>query len=72
MREKVILLIEEALELEQGTITEDTVAADVPEWDSLGQILIIGSLEEKFGLSIPLEKALQINSVKDIFDAVEI
>lgn len=72
MREKVILLIEEILELEPGTITEDTVAADIAEWDSLGQIMVIGALEEKLGLSISLEQALQIKSVKDIFTLADI
>ncbi len=72
MREKVILLIEEILELEPGTIKEDTVAADIAEWDSLGQIMVIGALEEKLGLSISLEQALQIKSVKDIFTLADI
>ncbi len=72
MREKVILLIEEILELEPGTITEDTVAEDIAEWDSLGQIMVIGALEEKLGLNISLEQALQIKSVKDIFTLADI
>ena len=72
MREKVILLIEEILELEPGTITEDTVAEDIAEWDSLGQIMVIGALEEKLGLNISLEQALQIKSVKDIFILADI
>ena len=56
MKEKIIALIEAALEVPSGTITEDTMIAEVEEWDSLAHVMIIGELEEKLGLSIPLEK----------------
>ena len=51
MKEKIIALIEAALEVPSGTITEDTMIAEVEEWDSLAHVMIIGELEEKLGLS---------------------
>lgn len=68
MREKIIALIEEVLMVPAGTITEDTVMEDVEEWDSLAHVMIIGELEEKLGISISLDEAIEITSVKDIFD----
>ena len=46
MKEKVIALIQEALNVPEGTITEDTMIADVEEWDSLAHVMLIGELEE--------------------------
>lgn len=66
MKEKIIALIEEVLEVPKGTITEDTQAADVEEWDSLHHVAIIGALEEELGITIPLEEAIEISSVKEI------
>ncbi|MCM1063273.1 MAG: acyl carrier protein [Eubacterium sp.] len=66
MTEKILTLIEELLKVPNGTITTDTMAEDVEEWDSLAHVMLIGELEERFGISIPLEEAIEIKGVKDI------
>ena len=48
MKEKIISLIEEALEVPAGTITEDTMIADVEKWDSLAHVMIIGEKSWEF------------------------
>lgn len=68
MKEKIIALIEAALEVPAGTITEDTMIADVEEWDSLAHVMIIGELEEKLGLSIPLEEAVELTGVRQLLE----
>ena len=70
MKEKIIALIEEALMLPEGTITEDTKIDDVEAWDSLAHVMIIGVLEEKLGISIPLDEAIEITCMKDILNKV--
>ena len=67
MREQVLGLIEGILNVPLGTITEDTVIADVEEWDSLAHVMIIGELEG-IGVSIPLEEAVEITSVAELFE----
>ncbi len=66
MKEKIIALIEAALEVPAGTITEDTMIADVEQWDSLAHVMIIGELEEKLGIVIPLEEAVELTGVQDL------
>ncbi len=66
MKEKIIALIEAALEVPAGTITEDTMIADVEQWDSLAHVMIIGELEEKLGIVIPLEEAVELTGVRDL------
>ena len=68
MKEKIIALIEAALEVPSGTITEDTMIAEVEEWDSLAHVMIIGELEEKLGLSIPLEEAVDPTGVRELLE----
>lgn len=65
MKEKIIELIEEVLQVPSGTVTEDTVMEDLEEWDSLAHVMIIGQLEG-LGVSIDLEEAVEITSVKEI------
>jgi len=68
MREKIIALIEETLKLESGTVTEASLIEEVEGWDSLAHVLIIGELEEKLGISIPLDEAIEITSVRELFE----
>ena len=58
LQKKVTGLIEELLKLPSGTITLDTMIEEIEEWDSLAHVMIIGELEEKLGITIPLEDAI--------------
>lgn len=68
MKEKIIALIEEVLNVEPGTITEDTGMSDVEEWDSLAHVMLIGELEERLGISIPLEEAVELSGVRELLE----
>lgn len=68
MKEKIIALIEAALEVPAGTITENTMIADVEQWDSLAHVMIIGELEEKLGISVPLEEAAELKGMQELLE----
>ena len=68
MKDKIIALIEELLKVPAGTITEETQIKDVEEWDSLAHVMIIGELEEKLGVSIPLDEAVEIVDMKELLE----
>ena len=68
MKEKIIELIEELLNVEEGTITEETMISDVEQWDSLAHVMIIGELESRFGIEIPLDEAVEIISVGELLE----
>lgn len=66
MKEKIIALITEILQVPVGTVTETTLIEDLEEWDSLAQVLIVGELESRLGIVIPLDEAVEITGVADI------
>lgn len=68
MEQQIIALIEELLKLPAGTVTRDTRMEDVEEWDSLAHVTIIGELEERLGVEIPLEDAIELESVREILE----
>ena len=68
MKEKIISLIEEVLNLPAGSITVDTMITDVEEWDSLAHVMIIGELEEKLGISMSLDEAIEVTGVGDLLE----
>lgn len=68
MKEQIIALMEEILRVPTGTITEETKMEDVEQWDSLAHVMLIGELESRLGVSIPLEEAVEITSVKELLE----
>lgn len=68
MREKIIDLIEKMLNLSGGSLDENTKIEDVEGWDSLAHVLIIGNLESTLGISIPLDEAIDITTVGELFE----
>ena len=51
-------------------ISEQTEAADIPEWDSLAHINLILALEEEFDTEIPDEEAEKITTVQEAIDYI--
>ena len=68
MKEKIIALMEEVLQLTSGTVSESTRMEDLEEWDSLAHVMLIGELETRLSISIPLDEAVEITSVQEIFE----
>ncbi len=68
MKEKIITLMEEVLQVPSGTITEHTTMDELEAWDSLAHVMLIGELEAKLGISIPLEEAIEITSVSQLLE----
>lgn len=65
-REKIAKL-EELMELEEGTLQEETKLEEIDEWDSIAAISYIALLDEEFGVSI---SAKTINSFQTVADAI--
>lgn len=68
LQERIIALIEDILAVPEGTVTPDTLIEDVEEWDSLMHVTIIGELEERLGVKIPLEDAIELKSMPELLE----
>jgi acyl carrier protein len=52
-------------------ITGDTVADDIPTWDSLNHINLILALEEEFGIQFASQEVMSMASVSDLYTLLE-
>ncbi len=59
-------IISKALNIKVNKITDSLNSNKIEEWDSLGQLSIISSLDKKFKGKINLTKVANLNSYKDI------
>ncbi len=59
-------IIAKALNIKVSQVTENLNSNKLEEWDSLGQLSIISSLDKKFKGKIDLSKISNLDNYKDI------
>ena len=69
-REKIAML-EETWELDEGTLTADTVLADVDEYDSMAKLSLIVLLDDEFDVKLTGDKVKSFKTVGDILKMME-
>ena len=71
LEEKVIQIIAQSLEVSSEIINQDMAIGDIPEWNSLGHILIISALEKHFDIKFDPESIMDMEDVTDIIVSIE-
>ena len=72
IEERVIKIIAEAIEVEGNKIDEDTAIGDFPNWDSMGQLVIITSLEKEFDIKFDPEDIISNLDYNSILSTLEV
>lgn len=66
MESRVKEIIARVLNVPLDVITDDLSSGDIPEWDSVGNLAIISTLEEELQVEFPLEDLFDLTSVESI------
>ena len=61
-----LTLIEEVLDVAEGSLTPETLLAEVDEWDSIAALSLIVMLDEKFEKTVSGAQIQPLESVNDI------
>lgn len=51
---------------EEIVLTEGTTASDIPEWDSLGHVRLMFSIEERFGIRFQGNELAEFTNVGEL------
>ena len=70
METQVKQIIARVLNVGLDVITDDLSAGEIPEWDSVGNLAIISTIEHELNVEFPLEDLFDLTSVKAIVDKV--
>lgn len=70
MMAKLQDIIREAVDDEDVVINDTTVASDVEGWDSLAQVLIIGSIQKELGMKFTSTEVSKLSNVGEFVDAM--
>jgi len=68
INQEKIALIEDMMEMEEGTITGDTVLADVEEWNSMAKLSLIVLMDEEFSKKLSSNQIKEFKTIQDILD----
>jgi len=56
---------------EELTVTAETTAADIEDWDSLTHITLISEVEDAFGIKFSMKDVLGMKNVGEMADIIE-
>ena len=72
MEDQVKEIIAKVLNVEIGDITDGLSSGDIPQWDSVGNLAIISTIEQELNIEFPLEVLFDLTSVQSIVDEVNL
>ncbi len=65
---EMITELEEIMDLDEGTLSMDSVLTDFEEWDSLSALSLIAMAKQKCSVVLTAENIQGFQTVQDIFD----
>lgn len=66
--EEKIAMLEDIMDVDEGTLTLDSVLDGFEEWDSLSKLSLIVAAKNDFGLTLQSERIRDFKTVKDVCD----
>ena len=70
LKEKMAL-IEEVLDVEEGSLSPETLLSDIDEWDSIAALSLIVMLDENFEKTVSGAQIKAMESINDILTYME-
>lgn len=70
MESQIKAIIARVLNVDLSVVTDDLMAGAIPEWDSVGNLAILSTIEQELNVEFPLEDLFDMTSVKSIIDEV--
>ena len=67
IKEKLELL-EEIMDVDEGSLSEDMDLDDIEEWDSLSALALTVEVLKRFGIKLSTDKIKEFKTVQDICD----
>lgn len=68
---ELVNLIEALLNVDEGSLAVETRLVDVPAWDSMGVLLLMAEMDERFGITLSEAELANLRGVSDIVNVVK-
>ena len=67
---EIISVIARTLNVEESVITMEMAAGDIEQWDSMGNVAILTTIENELNVDFPVEALFELNTVGSIVNKV--
>ncbi len=69
--EEKIALLEEIMDLDEGTLEADSLLDDFEEWDSLSKLSLMGEVKKRFSKRLTAEEVKEFKTVQNVCDYMQ-
>lgn len=69
--EEKIAILEELMEVDEGTLTAETLLSNIEEWDSVSFLSFMAMMDEKFGKTVTGSEIKTKETVGDLMAMME-
>ena len=69
--EEKLALLEETIDMDEGSLEPDMELADIDEFDSIAKLSLIVLMDDEFGKTIKSDDIKALEIVQDILDMME-
>lgn len=69
--EEKLAMLEEAFDMDEGSLSADMLLADVEEFDSIAKLSLIVLMDDEFGKTIKSDDIKALETVQDILNIME-
>ena len=66
-----LAMIEEIMDLDEGTLTPATVLEDLEEWDSMAKLSVMVMMDDEFGKVLTGDAVRALKTVQDILNFMD-
>ncbi len=70
MESQVKEIIARVLNVDVSLVNDELSSGDIPQWDSVGNLAIISTIEQELEIEFPLDVLFDLTSVRSIIDEV--
>ena len=70
MEERFIELFKETLEIEENSISRDTIFRDLDQWDSMAFLSVIAMIDEEYDVVIEGNDFKELKTIGDLIDEI--
>lgn len=71
LKQKLLELIAELFKVDMDQLGDEIGPGDLPAWDSLGHVALMARIQERFGTHVPVEDAIEVESIADLVEILE-
>ena len=61
-------IISDVFEIDVSDIEYSMTPDDIERWDSLGNLILINTIEDKFNITLDIEEIFSIEKIEDIYE----